>query len=423
MNGLSLLAAFGIYAAVKGTDLNYTTLFTSLSLISIMIAPFLTFIQMLPSLYEGFVSWGRISLYVTTRPTIDSDGDITGKGQAQSKRLLHANNRSIIVASLSRVSLGWHDDATLSNVSLSLSKGNITLVVGSAGSGKSTLLKSLIGEVRILSGTLDVNTTRIAFCDQTPFFLPSRTVRENIVLEHDFDRTLYASVLQSCRLGPDIARWPCGDETVIVDAPGSSLSGGQRKRVALARALYHGSELLILDDVFTGIDPRTVREMQSGLFGTNGFLTKRREEMAILIATSTDVSIFPRGFSHDTKRLSGGTLTISDEKITTGGLPSLHRVNLVESINDLEISKGETEETYIDEPLPEKTVELSDKSRSLQGDISASPAKDLGLKGFGTYLKSLGWLNLIVIVLLTMTKAGIDKASCEYLMLLRQIGI
>jgi ATP-binding cassette, subfamily C (CFTR/MRP), member 1 len=299
VNGLSLLVAFGFYTLTNPYDLNYTVLFTALSIIAIMIGPFLSFIQMLPTLFQGYVSFKRISEYVILPPTPDKSHFCTeprsgslpgGKDQTRTDK---NKIQGTVLASACDASLGWTDEPILRSVSFSLTRGSIAVVTGRAGSGKSTLMKALLGEVNQLSGALEVNTSKIAFCDQTPFFLPHWTVRENVTLGRDFDEELYTSVLRCCRLVEDIGRWPDGDATVIVDTAGSSLSGGQRKRLSLARALYHESELLILDDVFTGIDMKTLGEMRASIFGQDGFLEDRRKNMAILLASSSGTLFSP----------------------------------------------------------------------------------------------------------------------------------
>ncbi|KAF9872765.1 hypothetical protein CkaCkLH20_09628 [Colletotrichum karsti] len=221
VNGFSLLLTFGVYTAVNGTDLEYTTLFTALSVISIMLGPFPSFIQMLPALYEGFVSWGRISAYV--KPDSEQSGDAhhLEKADNQICGLIHTSSDDLNVATFCGASLGWGTEKILFDVSLDLKKGSVIGVTGSSGCGKSTLLRSLIGEVNILSGTIRTSTLRTAFCDQTPYFLANRTIRQNIILESPFDGKLYSEVLHSCCLIPDISKWPKGDDTVLVDAVGT----------------------------------------------------------------------------------------------------------------------------------------------------------------------------------------------------------
>ncbi|KAF4854459.1 ABC transporter gloK [Colletotrichum siamense] len=261
VNGLSLLVTFGIYAAINGTNLDYSTLFTALSVISIMLGSFPTFIQMLPALYEGVVSWGRIIAYVKPKVKLSEKHNGATGIQAATNGLVHLEKQASVLAKFSEASLAWGNEAIIHDASLTITKGTMTVVTGSSGCGKSTILKSLVGEVRISAGTIQLGTKKIAFCDQSPYFLAGRTIRQNIILQRPFDGTLYSAVLSCCCLGPDISRWSSGDETIVVDSAGTSLSGGQRKRLALARALYHEADLLVLDDIFTGLDAKTAREI------------------------------------------------------------------------------------------------------------------------------------------------------------------
>lgn len=242
-----------------------------------MTGPFLNFVQMLPVLYEGYVSWKRISDFVCLPPHRHATiGAANKPGNPE------------LVACARDACLGWTaEEAVLTSVTFDLAKGSITVVTGDTGSGKSTLLKTLVGEVNVLAGSVDVFTARTAFCDQNPFFLPNRTVRDQIIWDRIFDESLYSSVIRCCQLQTDIERWDYGDSLMLVNTAGAPLSGGQRKRLSLARSLYHEPELLILDDVFTGIDADTVGEMRTTLFGTDGFLRKRQGNMAIILSWSS----------------------------------------------------------------------------------------------------------------------------------------
>lgn len=280
VNGLSLLATFGLYTITKGPySLDYTGLFTALSLISIMVGPFLNLVQMLPDLYEGYVSWKRIADFVASSGLPDTnDPSIEIRGQ------LRAANHSLIAFARDS-SIGWTTEPTLSGLTFDLERGSVIVVTGDTGSGKSTLLKSLVGEVSVLAGSVKVFTSRVAYCDQNPFFLPGLTFRDQVVWGNDFDQMLYLSVLKACQLDTDICGLPDGESQIIFTTDGVPLSGGQRKRLALARALYHNPELLILDDVFTGIDPETAARMGDALFGNDGFLQTRLPQTAVILSS------------------------------------------------------------------------------------------------------------------------------------------
>lgn len=144
------------------------------------------------------------------------------------------------------------DEDALGPVSLTISTGDLVVVVGTVGAAKSVLLNSILGELPLSSG--DVSVVRpIAFCSQQPWLL-NVTIRENITMGKAFDAEWYAHVLKACYLTSDLQRFPDGDATLAGER-GSMLSGGQKARVSLARAMYfRDAELLLLDDVFSAVD-------------------------------------------------------------------------------------------------------------------------------------------------------------------------
>ncbi|KAF4890167.1 ABC transporter atnG [Colletotrichum fructicola] len=418
VNGLSLLVTFGIYAAINGTNLDYSTLFTALSVISIMLGSFPTFIQMLPALHEGVVSWGRIIAYVKPKVRLaERHNDATA-----SNGLIHLEKQVSVLAKISEASLAWGNEAIIHDASLTIKKGTMTVVTGSSGCGKSTILKSLVGEVRISAGTIQLGTKKIAFCDQSPYFLAGRTIRQNIILQRPFDGALYAAVLSCCCLGPDISRWSSGDETIVVDSAGTSLSGGQRKRLALARALYHEADLLILDDVFTGLDAKTAREISTALFGPRGFVTERRQKMAVLAAMPLETIMIPSSFAHETLSIVEGMLQRT-EAIEPGQHPSIIDLEGPSTVEDNVDSiansrrQADVEETCLS-PETEKAKALATETTPTATDAAQSPRvknQQFLMRDFGNYMKSFGVWNLAVSVTATCVVSGINKASPFFL--------
>ncbi|KAF0320870.1 ABC multidrug transporter [Colletotrichum asianum] len=418
VSGLSLLVTFGIYAAINGTNLDYSTLFTALSVISIMLGSFPTFIQMLPALYEGVVSWGRIIAYV--KPKVRSserhNDDTAASG------LIHFEKEASILARFSEASLTWGTEAIIHEASLTIKKGTMTVVTGSSGCGKSTILKSLVGEVRISAGTIQLGTNKIAFCDQSPYFLAGRTIRQNIILQHPFDGTLYSAVLNCCCLGPDISRWSSGDETIVVDSAGTSLSGGQRKRLALARALYHEADLLVLDDVFTGLDAKTAREISTALFGLRGFITERRQKMGVLVSMPLETTMVPSTFAHEAFSIAEGILR-PVEAIEADHYSS--NVNL-ERPSTVEDNSDSIAQFQLQAEAEEKCLSLATKEAKALPTETPPTVPDAArstrvkkqhflMRDFGKYMKSFGIRNLAVSVTATCVVSGINKASPFFL--------
>lgn len=139
----------------------------------------------------------------------------------------------------------------LEDVSFELHDSNFIVVTGTVGSGKSTLLSSIIGETPLASGKIKC-TTSIAYVPQTPWIY-SGTLRENVLFGQPFDEEWYEKVTSACALKHDIAGFPEGDLTIVGER-GVGLSGGQRARVSLARAVYADADVLLLDNPLSAVD-------------------------------------------------------------------------------------------------------------------------------------------------------------------------
>lgn len=179
----------------------------------------------------------------------------------------------------------WKKDgpAVLKDIKLSIEEGSVTALVGPVGSGKSTLLESLLGEtLSSLPSHGSRPSNSVSYCSQQPW-LENKTIRDSIIGGNPYDDKWYRSVLAACDLESDIASQPQQDETRI-GSKGVGLSGGQKQRIALARAIYARSALILLDDVFSGMDAHTVETVTTRLLGTEGLL--RRRSATVVLATT-----------------------------------------------------------------------------------------------------------------------------------------
>ena len=147
---------------------------------------------------------------------------------------------------------------TLSGVTVDIQPGETVAVVGSVGSGKSSLLAALLGEVPIVAGSVQVQGT-IAYADQSPY-ITNATVKANILFGHEFHEERYEETVRVCCLGPDLASLPDGDQTEIGER-GVTLSGGQKARMSLARAVYADADIVVLDDPLSAVDSHVARAL------------------------------------------------------------------------------------------------------------------------------------------------------------------
>ena len=133
-----------------------------------------------------------------------------------------------------------------------------------------------------MNGTVQCSFLEVGFCDQTPWHM-NGTIQESIIGVMALDQTWYRTVICACALEDDLCQLSLGDQTPI-GSQGISLSGGQSQRIALARAIYARKDLVILDDVLSGLDADTENRVFHNLLGNNGLL--RKHNTTVLIASS-----------------------------------------------------------------------------------------------------------------------------------------
>lgn len=258
------------FAFAQG-KLNSSHVYTSLSFLALITVPLSQTFQAIPEIISGFACLGRIQAFLECETREDV-------------RQLLANGETSLEVELDvkDAKFGWiADKFVLQNVNLSLARGSLTMVVGPVGSGKSTLCKALLGEIPFSEGevTLTRHHSHVGYCDQAAFLF-NGTVRENIVVFSAFNPARYAEVISATALAYDLARLPQGDETNI-GSDGITLSGGQKQRVSLARALYLCADLLVLDDVFSGLDAETEEHVFDSVFGPHGLLRRRKTTVVL----------------------------------------------------------------------------------------------------------------------------------------------
>ncbi|KAK4700588.1 hypothetical protein P7C70_g5658, partial [Phenoliferia sp. Uapishka_3] len=170
-----------------------------------------------------------------------------------------------------KATLEWHETPgsdskpfCVKNLNIEFPKGGLTLICGPTGAGKTSLLLGLLGELKVVAGSV-VLPKRVSYAAQHPW-LESCSIRDNILFGYGYSHERYSAVLEGCALRPDLATLPAGDLTHVGER-GVSLSGGQKARIALARALYAPTTHVLLDDVFSAVDSHTAKRLFQTLQG------------------------------------------------------------------------------------------------------------------------------------------------------------
>ncbi|XP_044260155.1 probable multidrug resistance-associated protein lethal(2)03659 isoform X2 [Tribolium madens] len=146
----------------------------------------------------------------------------------------------------------------LHNITFNASPGDLIGVIGSAGSGKTTLLHAILSEVSPVKGIIEVEGT-ISYASQEPWIF-SASVRQNILFREEFNAGKYSQVVKVCALEYDLTQLPFGDNTLVGER-GTMLSGGQKARINLARAVYKNADIYLLDDPLSAVDTHVARHI------------------------------------------------------------------------------------------------------------------------------------------------------------------
>ncbi|NXS45357.1 MRP7 protein, partial [Balaeniceps rex] len=249
------IAIFITYVLL-GHQLTATKVFTALALVGMLILPLNSFPWVLNGTLEAKVSLDRIQRFLEL---VDQDLEAyyaldSPSGTATALEMLCAAFSWVPAEEestrqpLSTGTLQLHIE------NLSVRKGMLLGVVGKVGSGKSSLLAAITGELIKQGGRLYVCDLEQGFglATQEPW-IQFTTVRENILFGREYDARLYEEVVEACALSEDLNILPAGDQTEVGEN-GVTLSGGQKARIALARAVYQEKELYLLDDPLAAVD-------------------------------------------------------------------------------------------------------------------------------------------------------------------------
>ncbi|KAK2707578.1 ATP-binding cassette sub-family C member 10-like isoform X2 [Artemia franciscana] len=264
------LFTFTLYSFL-GYDLVASKVFTSLALFNMLLFPLNALPWIFNGIIEAYISLKRVQQFVFL-PEVETIAYYR----------THDDTDSAFI--LSDVTCQWDAKAEnefqvcLRDVSLTIKRGQFLGVVGPVGSGKSALLYTLLGELDKVRGRLSVGNFDQVFSVATQeVWLQNTTIRENILFGSTYQGARYKAVIEACALKEDLDDLPEGDKTLVSDS-GANLSGGQKARVALARAVYQESEVYLFDDILSAVDAHVGRHIVTSCL--HGFLSGKTVVLA-----------------------------------------------------------------------------------------------------------------------------------------------
>ncbi|KAF8216283.1 multidrug resistance-associated ABC transporter [Mycena galopus ATCC 62051] len=359
--GIPLLVAFSSFATAARTSsrpLTSDVIFPAISLFMLLQFPLAMFSQVISNIIEAFVSVKRLSAFFQATELQCDAREIIQKPDLQ------LGDEVLVIKD---ADFRWDSKdvvPTLENINLTVRKGELTAVMGRVGAGKTSLLSAIIGDMSRNEGKLTLFGT-VSYAPQNPWIM-SATVRENITFNHLYEENFYQTVLEACALGPDIALLPQGDLTEVGEK-GITLSGGQRARISLARAVYARADLVLLDDCLAAVDSHVARHVFDHVIGPRGILANQAR---ILVTNSIafvkqfdQVAFISRGIIRE----CGSYQALMEN--SDGDLSKLvrgHGSSSSSSGTSTPFAVGSGSAT----PLEDLTISIGDKSSEVAGVLS-----------------------------------------------------
>ncbi|KAK2591919.1 hypothetical protein QQS21_010393 [Conoideocrella luteorostrata] len=390
-------------AASRGqAAIDVTQAFTSLSVITLLTDPVAKLLSAIPSTAASIGCFDRIQDFLALSPRNDprivSSFVRPRSGFRSNDYAIHARGLVLRPAPVA--------DPIATDVNFAVPRGSLVMVVGPVGSGKTTLLKAILGEVTQEHGSsLTVAGIHIAYCAQVPW-LPNTSIRQAISGYVDdgsgLEESWYEQCLHACALDHDLTHLSDGDGTLVGSAS-TVLSGGQRARVALARAVYSRADTILLDDVLGALDTNTQATIMSRLFGEAGLLRKLQTTV-VLVTHATDYL-----------KYADKTLIIANGRVEECGRGEEALSD--ESIDVLHLrdrSKPESENQEQGRDLTAKADLVSEMNE--KNDLNNSRG-DLGVYFY--YFKSVGWLNMALFVSFVVIDVFCSSFTSKWLILFR----
>ena len=280
------------------TPVNVFMLLSFINLLRMSVSMGLSYFCLLS--YDAYVSLGRIQdfLHLNNLSPVNA---IANQREGTEKVIFPSIVAELTEPTILRVrnltlrrQLDQKDESVLQGISFVARKGSLIAITGPVGSGKSTLLSAVAGEIPDESGAITFKGT-VVYVPQIAWIF-SGTIRENILFGEQYEKSKYDRVIEACALTQDIQGFPDFDQT-IVGEHGAVLSGGQRARVNLARAVYAEADLYLLDDPLTAVDFKVghhiFRECIKGLLGEKTRLITSHQER--IMREADDVIVLSKG--------------------------------------------------------------------------------------------------------------------------------
>ncbi|XP_059609695.1 probable multidrug resistance-associated protein lethal(2)03659 [Phlebotomus argentipes] len=325
--------------------------------------------------------------------------------QRKNEELLIANNLSI---SMKNVRCRWENSIkfinnekilfnnknqpNLADINLDIKTGTLVGVIGPVGSGKSSLIEALLHELPPESGSIAING-RVLYVSQNSWIFAA-TLQQNILFGQPMRHARYQQTLSACALNDDLKQFPQGDRTIIGER-GSSLSGGQKARVNLARAVYQEADIYLLDDPLSAVDAHVGRQLYDEVIGPKGLL---RHSTRVLVTHQI----------HFLKE-ADWIIELKEGRIRRQGSPSIILENTEETVSS-ENTKNEKTTREVNGILD---IQNTDKLPSLELEKTSEGVIDGSI--ILQYLRSGASICVLLVIVMLFLQTQIIASASDYI--------
>ncbi|OAQ98802.1 hypothetical protein LLEC1_03870 [Akanthomyces lecanii] len=280
-----LVVAGSLFWSRASEPMTPSRFFTTLAFVQLVAQPLSLFIEYLPYWSTGFAAISRVQEYLAIPEPSDPrifrfEPDASSSEKVPRNR--HAPGVHFAVEMLYACVTSDFSGPILRGVCAGFPFGSVAMIFGPVGCGKTLLLKMILGEIQLSHGDIKLASDSIAYCSQVPW-IQNITIRLNIIGQKAFDSRKYARIIYICALDEDFDQMPNKDQT-IAGTDGCNLSGGQKSRIALARALYLEADIMVLDDPFSSLDRETASTIRLRLFSESHLMEDGRT--TVIMTTS-----------------------------------------------------------------------------------------------------------------------------------------
>lgn len=435
-------SAFAVHSLVLKQPLTADRAFSSLILFNMLRDPMALFQDTLTRLLQSYTSCTRVQAFLDEPDTLKYR-QLTHPGHADPA--VGFDDAIVGYSSHEEIQEAEYEPFRLGPLNLSFPVGQLSVIAGPVGCGKTTLITSLLGETTLLTGKIFMPDDRanrdvcpidpatgladtVAYCAQTPW-LVGASIRENIVFGSRWDKHRYDAVVNACALRRDFEIFDLGDETEVGEK-GTTCSGGQKARIALARAIYSPAKTVILDDVLSAVDAQTAKHLHTRVL--LGPLMRDRTCILVshainLVASSAAcVVMLDAGAvtaSGSPAELSAsGALYLADEESDSGSGKGdlIDHSEPVDAVLGVDSESTVTSQHMMEDDLQGIEADQLETAKPVTTDISVEPkvskqlvqaeSQEQGSVGFGTYIlyfKAQGGIIYWMIVLLAFAGSQI----------------